>query len=215
MISRPANRRFCRFARLFGGNNMNLRKQRAETETLVLGAILTALVVVLQLLGSFIRFGPFMVSLVLVPIVVGAAKCGAKIGAWLGFVFGLVVLLCGDAAAFLAVNVFGTIVTVMVKGIACGLLAGITYKLLEKKNVYLAVAAAAVVCPIVNTGIFMLGCLLFFMETVSEWGMALGFENAAAYMFLVLAGGNFLFELGTNIILSPVIVRLLNIKKKA
>lgn len=214
MISRPANRRFCRFARLFGGTNMNLKKQRAETETLVLGAILTALVVVLQLLGCFIRFGPFMVSLVLVPIVVGAAKCGAKIGAWLGFVFGLVVLLCGDAAAFLAVNVFGTIVTVMVKGIACGLLAGITYKLLEKKNVYLAVAAAAVVCPIVNTGIFMLGCLIFFMETVSEWGMALGFENVAAYMFLVLAGGNFLFELGTNIILSPVIVRLLNIKKK-
>ncbi len=194
---------------------MNLKKRRAETETLVLGAILTALVVVLQLLGSFIRFGPFMVSLVLVPIVIGAAKCGVKVGAWLGFTFGLVVLLCGDAAAFLAVDVFGTVLTVMVKGICCGLAAGLVYKLFEKKNVYVAVVAAAIACPIVNTGIFLIGCSIFFMETVTEWGLALGFENAASYMFLGIAGGNFLFELATNIVLSPVIVRLLNIKKKA
>lgn len=194
---------------------MNSTKQRrTSTETLVLGAILTALVVVLQLMGSFVRFGPFSVSLVLVPIVVGAAKCGAKIGAWLGFVFGVVVLLSGDAAAFLTVDVFGTILTVMVKGIACGLAAGVVYKLLAKHNVYLAVVAAAFICPVVNTGVFLLGCVLFFIETVTEWGLAYGFENAANYMLLGLAGGNFLFELGTNIVLSPVIVRLLNIGKK-
>lgn len=192
-----------------------LKQRRIETETLVLGAILTALVVVLQLMGSFVRFGPFSISLVLVPIVIGASKCGVKIGAWLGFVFGLVVLLSGDAAAFLAVDVFGTIVTVMVKGTACGLVAGLVYKLLAKYNIYLAVIAAAVVCPVVNTGIFLVGCVAFFMETVTEWGTALGFENAASYMFIGLAGGNFLFELATNIVLSPVVVRLLNIKKKA
>lgn len=192
-----------------------LKQRRIETETLVLGAILTALVVVLQLMGSFVRFGPFSISLVLVPIVIGASKCGVKIGAWLGFVFGLVVLLSGDAAAFLAVDVFGTIVTVMVKGTACGLVAGLVYKLLAKYNIYLAVIAAAVACPVVNTGIFLVGCVAFFMETVTEWGTALGFENVASYMFIGLAGGNFLFELATNIVLSPVVVRLLNIKKKA
>ena len=192
-----------------------LKQRRIETETLVLGAILTALVVVLQLMGSFVRFGPFSISLVLVPIVIGASKCGVKIGAWLGFVFGLVVLLSGDAAAFLAVDVFGTIVTVMVKGTACGLVAGLVYKLLAKHNIYLAVIAAAVACPVVNTGIFLVGCVAFFMETVTEWGTALGFENAASYMFIGLAGGNFLFELATNIVLSPVVVRLLNNKKKA
>ena len=192
-----------------------LKQRRIETETLVLGAILTALVVVLQLMGSFVRFGPFSISLVLVPIVIGASKCGVKIGAWLGFVFGLVVLLSGDAAAFLAVDVFGTIVTVMVKGTACGLVAGLVYKLLAKYNIYLAVIAAAVACPVVNTGIFLVGCVAFFMETVTEGGTALGFENAASYMFIGLAGGNFLFELATNIVLSPVVVRLLNNKKKA
>jgi thiamine transporter ThiT len=194
---------------------MNTKHTKASTETLVLGAILTALVIVLQLLGSFIRFGMFSITLVLVPIVVGAAKCGTKIGAWLGFIFGAAVLLSGDAAPFLAVNAAGAIITVLVKGTACGLCAGLVYKALAKYNVYAAVIAAAIVCPVVNTGIFFVGCVVFFMETISAWGSAAGFSNAAEYMFLGLAGGNFLFELATNIILSPVIVRLLNIKKKA
>ncbi len=186
---------------------------KESTKVLVLGAILTALVIVLQILGSFIRFGMFSISLVLVPIVIGASKCGVKVGTWLGFVFGMAVLLSGDAAAFLAVNVAGTIITVLLKGIACGLAAGLTYKLLEKKNIYVAVIAAAVVCPVVNTGVFLLGSVVFFMETIGEWGAALGFESAVEYMFLGLVGGNFFFELGSNIILSPVVVRLLNFKK--
>ena len=186
-----------------------------STEVLVLGAILTALVIVLQLMGSFIRIGSmFSISLVLVPIVIGAAKCGIKISTWLGFVFGVAVLLSGDAAAFLAVDVFGTIVTVLLKGAACGFAAGVVYRVLSKYNVYVAVVAAAIVCPIVNTGLFLLGCLVFFMDTVKAWGEAAGIANAASYMLLYLVGGNFLFELGANIVLSPVIVRLLNLSKK-
>lgn len=188
-------------------------ERKKQTQTLVLGAILTALVIVLQLMGSFIRFGMFSISLVLIPIVIGAATCGWKIGAWLGFVFGAAVLLSGDAAAFLTVDVFGTILTVLLKGTACGLVAGLVYKAIEKKNRYVAVVAAAVACPIVNTGVFLLGCLVFFLPTITEWGLASGFENAAAYMFLGLAGGNFLVELAVNIILSPVIMRVLNFKK--
>ncbi|MEE1054528.1 MAG: ECF transporter S component [Acutalibacteraceae bacterium] len=189
-------------------------ERKKQTQVLVLGAILTALVVILQFMGSFIRFGPFAISLVLIPIVIGAATCGVKIGTWLGFIFGVVVLISGDASAFLAVNVFGTIVTVLLKGAACGLAAGLIYKLLEKYNRYVAVIAAAVVCPIVNTGVFLLGCVIFFMDTVAEWGAALGFGGTLEYMFLGLVGGNFLFELASNIILSPVIVRVLNIKNK-
>ena len=190
---------------------MTNRKQ--QTQTIVLGAVFTALVFVLQYLGSFIRFGVFSVTLVLLPIIVGAATCGYKIGAWLGFVFGIAVFVTGDAAAFLAINYFGTIVTVLLKGTLCGLAAGITYKLLEKYNKYLAVIAAAFVCPIVNTGVFLIGCKLFFFETIKEWGAAAGFNNAVAFMFLGLAGGNFLFELGTNLILSPAVVRVLKLAK--
>lgn len=187
--------------------------KREQTQKLVLGAILTAIVVVLQLMGSFIRLGPFSISLVLVPIVIGAAMCNFKIGTWLGFVFGVAVLLSGDAAAFFAVNVPGTVVTVLLKGTLCGLASGLIYKLFEKLNRYLAVLAAAVICPIVNTGVFLLGCVVFFMPTIIEWGAANGYANAAAYMFLGLAGGNFLVELAANIILAPVIMRVITIKK--
>lgn len=188
-------------------------KRQKQTQTLVLGAVMTALVVVLQLLGSFIKLGPFSVSLVLVPIVIGAAMCGYKIGAWLGLVFGVVVLASGDAAAFYAISVPGTITTVLVKGTLCGLISGIVYKLIEKKNRYLAVISAAVVCPVVNTGVFLLGCKLFFMSAISEWGLANGFENVTEYMFLGLAGGNFIFELIVNIILAPVILRVITFNK--
>ena len=176
-------------------------------------ALLTAIVVVLQLLGSFIRFGTFSISLVLVPIVVGAALYGPWAGCWLGFVFGIVVLLSGDASAFMVINPFGTVVTVLVKGALAGLLAGGAYKLLSKHETP-AVIAAAVVTPVVNTGIFLLGCLLFFMPTIREWAAASGFENAGTFMILGLVGGNFLFELLFNIVLSPVIVRLIRIARK-
>ena len=179
---------------------------------MVLGAILTALVVVLQMAGSFIHFGMFSMSLVLIPIVIGAATCGPKISAWLGFVFGVVVLIT-DASAFLAVSVAGTVFIVLLKGIGCGLVAGIVYKLLEKRNRYVAIMAAAVTCPLINTGIFLIGCKLFFFETISAWGAGLGYANAVAYMFLGLAGVNFLLELLLNIVLCPVIIRVINIQK--
>ena len=185
-----------------------------STETLVLGAILTALVVVLQMMGSFIRLGPFQIALVLIPIVIGAATCGVKMGAWLGFVFGVVVLLNGDAAPFLTVNAPATVLVVLVKGTACGLVAGIIYKLIAPFNRYVAVVVAAIVCPVVNTGVFLVGCVLFFFETISAWGLENGFDTTIQYMFLGLAGGNFLFELLFNIVLSPVIVRVLNIRNK-
>ena len=190
-------------------------KERISTRTLVGTALLTAIVVVLQFLGAFIRFGPFSISLVLVPIVVGAALYGAGAGAWLGFVFGLVVLLSGDAAAFLVVNPLGTIVTVLVKGTMAGLCAGLVFKALEKRSSTVAVIVAALTAPVVNTGLFLLGCLCFFMPTITEWGKAAGFENVGSYMIIGFVGLNFLVELLVNMVLSPVIVRLIKLGRQS
>lgn len=193
-----------------------MTKSKTNIQKITLGAILTALVILLQMMGSFIRFGPFSVSLVLVPIVIGAAVCGPYIGAWLGFVFGVAVLMSGDAAAFLAISVGGTILTVLLKGTLCGLFAGLTYRWISKRNETVGVFTAAFVCPIVNTGVFLLGCLVFFMDTVAQWAVGMGFgDNVAAYMFLGLAGGNFLFELGANLLLSPTVVKLLQLVRKS
>lgn len=187
--------------------------KKFSIEKVVLAAILTALVIVLQFLGSFIRFGPFSISLVLIPIVIGAATCGTRISTWLGFAFSVVVLMT-DAAAFLAISIPGTIVTVLLKGTAAGLVAGLVYRLVEKFNRYVAVIVAAVICPIVNTGIFVLGCFTFFFAEIESWGLAGGFAGGIEYIFIGMIGLNFLVELATNVILSPVAVRIISIKKK-
>lgn len=189
--------------------------RKMSTQTMVLGAILTALVVVLQFMGAFIRFGMFSISLVLIPIVIGAATCGIKVSTWLGFIFGVVVLASGDASAFLAISIPGTIITVLAKGTLCGFIAGIAYKAVEKHNKYIAVIAAAIACPVTNTAIFLVGCFLFFMETLTVWAQSWDAgKSVIQYMLFALVGGNFFFELGTNIILSPVVVRLLNIRNR-
>lgn len=74
------------------------------TQCIAGGGLLAAIAAVLQLVGSAIRFGPFSVSLVLIPLVLGAALYGWGMGCWLGLVFGAVVLLSGDAGLFLAAD---------------------------------------------------------------------------------------------------------------
>lgn len=189
------------------------KNSKTSTRKLVLCAILTATVVILQLIGAVIRFGPFSISLVLVPIVIGATACSTAAGAWLGLVFGIVVLIT-DSAAFMAVNPIGTVVTVLAKGLLAGYVAGLVYNALQKINRYAAVVAAAIVCPVVNTGVFLLGCTMFFMDTMQLWAKGAGLEgNVASYMIFVLVGVNFIVEVVVNMILSPIIVRLLNFWK--
>lgn len=190
-------------------NRENRDVQHARIRKLTGIAMLTAIVVLLQLLGSFIHFGTFSVSLVLVPIVVGAALYGPLAGLWLGFVFGMVILLSGDANLFLAINIPGTLITVVPRAMCAGLFAGLAYKLLEKVNRYVAVVCAAVVCPVTNTGLFLLGCRAFFWDTIRQWAAGAGYASAGTYAILGLTGLNFVFELLLNCVLSPVIVRLI------
>jgi uncharacterized membrane protein len=173
---------------------------------------MTALVVVFQCIATYTTFfGPFSTAIGLIPIVIGAVLCGPIIGGWLGFVFALVVLFTGGANLFFVFNVVGTLVTVLLKGIACGLAAGYVNMLLYKFNKTLAVIASAIVCPIVNTGVFLLGCVIFFMPYADAIAELLGLGVTGMQVFTALAFGNFLFELGMNAVLSPVMVKILNI----
>lgn len=196
---------------------MKTNKKFMTTKTIVFGAVMTALVIVLQSLASFIPtlFGPFNGAIALVPIIIGAALCGPWIGAWLGFVFAMVVLLSGNAAFFMQYDAFATILIVIGKGTLCGLAAGFTYKLLSKVNDILAAIVTAIICPIVNTGIFLLGGVTMLTDNLYELtgGASEGYR-AGIIFFWGLAMANFLFELGMCAILSPVIVKLLSIRKR-
>ena len=170
---------------------MNSEKVRKLT----MMGMLTALVMLLQMVVH-IKFGIFSLSTVLIPIVVGSALYGVAAGAWLGLVFALAVFLSGDAAFFLGINMAGTIITVTAKGIACGAASGFVYKLLKKKNEKAAAVASSVACPVVNTGVFVVGCLIFFSYDMK-------------YILTAFVGLNFIIELAVNALLSSTIIFLI------
>jgi len=192
-----------------------IKNINVDTQKLVLLAILTAIIVPLQIAAIATRalFPMFSITLVLVPIVIGAALIGVYAGAWLGLVFGFAVLISGDAAPFWAIDPIGTVTVVLLKGMLAGLAAGFVYKLIERINRTAAAISAAIICPFVNTGVFILGAYIFFIPTLTEWGAAIGYTNVTAYIFLVLVGLNFIVELMINLLLSPAIVRLIQYRR--
>jgi uncharacterized membrane protein len=186
----------------------NTRKTiQNDTYRLTFLAILTAIVFVLQFFVK-IPLGQFTISVSLAAIVLGAVIFGFGGGAWLGGVSAVAILINGDAALFYGFDFWLTIVVVMLKGVICGLAAAGVYKLLKKFNTYVAVVAAAITAPIVNTGIFYLGSILFFADDIQAMA---GGQNVALFVLVAFIGLNFVVELVLNVILAPVIFRLLKL----
>ena len=183
---------------------------KTKTQKVVGMGLFTAIIVALQMLASAIKFGPFSITLVLAPIVIGAALYGIGAGAWLGLTFGVTVLISGDASAFLTISPIGTVLTVIAKGMIAGIVAAVIYKAIEKKNKTVAVVAAGIACPIVNTGIFLIGCYLFFRE----WLITVFGTTGFATVITGLVSVNFAVELGINMLLASVIVRIIDLGKK-
>ena len=189
-----------------------------KTQRMVGLAIFTAVIIVLQLVATFVKVGPISITLTLVPIVVGAAVYGKGAGAYLGGVFSVVVLICcitgADAGGAMIwnANPFLCILVCMVKGVAAGFVAGLVYRLIAPKSVIGGPAVAAVLSPIVNTGIFCLGLILFVRPVLISWA---GGTDVLYYIIFSLLGINFLVELGVNIVLSPIVVRILKAVKAA
>lgn len=191
--------------------------KRGDTRRLTGLAIFTALIIVLQIICTFVRFGPFSITLALAPIIIGAAMYGRKAGAYLGFVFGLVVLITGimgwDGGVvmlMLSQNAIGCVLICLVKGMAAGWAAGIIYELLSKKNDLAAVITAGIVCPIVNTGLFIVGMLVFFMSMLTDWASG---EAMLYYIIFGLTGINFVIELAVNMVLASGITRIIHAGK--
>lgn len=181
-------------------------------------AFLMALVVVLQLLGGMIPpVGGFTISLVLIPIVMGAALYGPGTGALLGAVFGIVVVIgcitgtdAGGAMVFQA-NPILCILVVLGKGILAGFLSGMAYRLLKGSNATAAMVAAAVICPVVNTGTFIACMALFFLDVLAAWA---GGGNILGYVLSGLVLCNFVPELVINVLFSTAGQRIIHTIKK-
>ncbi len=185
-------------------------------------AVLTAVVLILQIALGAIQFGPFTITLTMVPIIVGAALYGWGTGAFLGAVFGIVVsvqVVTGAAGAFstamLELNPVATISVCIIKGLVAGLVAGLAAGVLGKKNLLLGVFVAAVLAPICNTGIFCIALVTIFRSIAEQYAIATEAASVAAFVLAGVVGVNFVIELLVDVILAPVIVRIVQAVRKS
>ena len=169
-------------------------------------SIFSAIIAVLTILCTFVRFGPFSITLALSAIIVGGAVYGMKGGAFLGGLFGAVVLLTGifgwdggTVMLLMGENALGCIIICLGKGIAAGWVSAAVIRLFEKKKQKLGVILAAILCPVVNTGLFILGMYVFFINVLESWA---GGMNVLYFAIIGLTGINFLVELAVNLALS-------------
>lgn len=182
-------------------------------------ALLMALVIVMQFVSGMIPpVGGFSISLVLIPIVLGSALYGPCVGALLGGTFGVIVYIncvtgadVGGAMVLQASPLLCFLV-VMGKGILAGAASGWVYRLLKGINPYFAMLFAAIVCPLVNTGVFIVCMLTFFKDVLSAWA---GGGDLVAYILTGLVLANFVPELIINVVFSPAgqsVMRVVNKK---
>lgn len=193
-----------------------MRNQKIKRMAAV--ALLMALVVVMQFVSGLIPpVGGFSISLVLIPVVLGSALYGPGVGALLGGTFGVIVFInCvtgadpGGAMVFQANPVLCFLV-VMAKGMLAGLASGWVYRLLKCKNTYLAMLCAAIICPVINTGVFVMCMLTFFKDVLSAWA---GGGDLLAYILTGLVVANFLPEMIINVVFSPAGQRIVHVVQK-
>lgn len=194
------------------------KKKRFSARTITGVAVLTALVVLLQMVLGSIKIGPTSFSLVLIPIVLGGIIYGPLAGGFLGLVFGFITLMYGvtgaDPFTTILLNDHPIITSLLClgKGAFAGFFGGLSFKLLKRFNEYLGVFVAAAVTPIVNTGLFILGALAM-SDTLSANFVA---DGTTVIYFLVIgcAGLNFLVEFAVNLLSAPAVYRVIGIVKK-
>lgn len=167
-------------------------------------ASLIALAVVLQIVANYITFGPVSINLALIPLVICAIIYGPYSGCLVGMVIGVIILTAPSTQGFLGYNAFLTVVLCLLKTGLAGLASGFVFKLLKKVNVPLAVVIAAILVPIINSGLFLLGSLLWFQGLFGT-----NAKEAFSTLVSIVISINFAIELAINAILSPSLIYLL------
>lgn len=194
---------------------MSTKTAHARTLYLTQLATLSAIVLFLQLAGVTIRIGATPVSLVLLPITLGALLLGPLAGAWLGFLFGAEVLVVlgvmgGDpfTATLFLDHPLLTSLLCLGKGVAAGLVPALIYRALKGKHESVALFLAAASAPVANTGIFILGSYTMMDTFQSNF---LGESSMLYFLVIVCAGWNFIFEFLINLVCAPILSRLMKI----
>lgn len=183
--------------------------------------ILIALVIVLQLFASAIPMFGITLNFSLIPIALAGILMGWIGGAIVGFSCGLVVFITmavlgqEPSTAFLF-QTDPVILTIMCIGktTLAGIVSGLLFKIIEKRNSVVAVGVSSIIIPIVNTAVYMIGIVLMKNSAAEFMGLT---SSSAGLVFSVVFGLiwlNFVLEMVINIIFTPIIYRVIKALNK-
>ena len=190
------------------------RKPFFSARNIAYFAALVALLVVLQLFASAIPMFGVTLNFSLIPIVLGGIFFGMWGGGLMGLISGLLTFLVtavmgrepSTAFLFQASPVLLTL-TCILKTTVAGFMAGLLYRLIAKKSPIAASYVSALVVPVLNTGLYLLG-IVFMKDAASEF---LGTEATAEAVFVavfLLIWLNFVLEVVINVLFAPAICRI-------
>ena len=167
--------------------------------------ILIALTIELSFLTNYADVTGVNFNLALVTIVIAACLYGPVSGLIMGLVNGaLTIIAPATIAFFIPESLFGTILVCLLKTGIAGLVSGFVYKAFKNKNVIVASLLAGLVVPFVNTGLFVLGTFIWFMNI---------YKSAEVVLTSVITI-NFAVEVGLSLVLSPAVYRIITVIKK-
>ena len=202
-----------------------IRRRRSKKQSILYLtelALLVAITMVLHFTGAAIPAFGTKFSLVLIPIALGAMVLGPTAGAILGFVYGVTVyvsfgvLHLDPFTGFLFDNhpIIAALICI-IKTTAAGFVAGWVYRWLRKLNEWVAVFAAAILVPTVNTSVFVAGCFCI-LNTINQY---VATDPKATYsgvyfILAICAGLNYPPELAANIVFAPALERIIRLVSK-
>ena len=204
-------------------------KQLFSARNIAYFGILLALVIVLQWFASAIPIASgVQLNLSLIPIVLGAILFGMAGGALLGAACGIIVLIqvvVIPSPFYTTIWTYSPVITsftCIVKTTVAGLVAGLLYRVIAKKSSIAAVFVAAGIVPIINTTLFILGCLCMsntltvFRDILVKDFEMVQFDGMNVFVFILVGvvTFNFFIEFAINMVLAPAIHRVMLIVEK-
>lgn len=195
------------------------KKERKIPLKTVAGILIFTLIMVVMAFTplGFLKTSGLEASFLVVPVAIGAVVLGPSAGAFLGLVMGIVSFAqcfgtSDIGSALLNTSGINTFLLCIIPRVICGWMAGVFYDLLSKinKKGFVPQLAAAIVCPVVNFVLFMLGLSIFFGQApyIINLQSSMGVKGFFAFSF-ALGGMNLLYELLASLVITTVVTTVI------
>lgn len=175
-------------------------------------AVLIAIILIFAFTGiGYLRFGVLSITLITIPVAVGAVVLGPLAGTLLGLAFGLTSFIqCFGADPFgailLAANPFYTFILCVVVRVLVGLFTGLIAKALKGRQT-LSCIVSSLLCPLINTVLFLSALFLLFWNVLPDAGIDV--SGGIVAVFVAMAGVNAVAEIAVTGIVGAGVSRAL------